>query len=105
MSCGVGGRPGLDLALLCLWHRLAATAPIRPLPWKLSSAATVALNNTKNLFQLLRETLFILFIAKLLLCMEGGMNSLGPLIGQFLKILLIIVCHTSLIFFCSPFYL
>ena len=31
MSCGVGGRLGLDLALLWLWCRLAATAPIRPL--------------------------------------------------------------------------
>ena len=28
VSCGVGGRHGLDSALLSLWHRLAATAPI-----------------------------------------------------------------------------
>jgi len=29
MSCGVGHRHGLDLALLWLWHRLAvATTPI-----------------------------------------------------------------------------
>ena len=34
MSCGVGRRHGLDLALLWLWHRLAAMAPIRPLAWE-----------------------------------------------------------------------
>ena len=28
MSCGVGGRCGLDLAFLWLWCRLAAVAPI-----------------------------------------------------------------------------
>ena len=31
MSCGVGGRRSLDLALLWLWRRPTATAPIRPL--------------------------------------------------------------------------
>ena len=31
MSCGVGRRHGSDHVLLCLWHRLAATAPIGPL--------------------------------------------------------------------------
>ena len=31
MSCGVGRRRGSDPALLWLWRRLAATAPIRPL--------------------------------------------------------------------------
>ena len=35
MSCGVGRRHGSDLALLWLWLRLAATALIRPLAWKL----------------------------------------------------------------------
>ena len=34
MSCGGGHRLGLDLALLWLWYRLAATAPIRPLAWE-----------------------------------------------------------------------
>ena len=34
MSCGVGRRGGLDPALLWLWHRLAATAPSRPLVWE-----------------------------------------------------------------------
>ena len=31
MSCGVGGGRGLNLVLLWLWCRLAATAPIPPL--------------------------------------------------------------------------
>ena len=34
LNCGIGHRCGLDLALLWLWHRLAATALIRPLPWE-----------------------------------------------------------------------
>ena len=33
-SCGVGCRRGSDPALLWLWHRPAATAPIRPLAWE-----------------------------------------------------------------------
>ena len=31
MNCGGRHRRGLDLALLRLWHRSAATVPIRPL--------------------------------------------------------------------------
>ena len=34
MSCGVGHRCGLALALLWLWCRLATAAPIRPLAWE-----------------------------------------------------------------------
>ena len=34
MSCGVGRRRGSDPALLWLWHRQVATAPIRPLAWE-----------------------------------------------------------------------
>ena len=34
MICGVGRRGGSDPALLWLWRRLAATAPIRPLAWE-----------------------------------------------------------------------
>ena len=35
MSCGVGQRHGSELALLWLWCRLPAVAPIRPLAWEL----------------------------------------------------------------------
>ena len=34
MSCGVGCRCSLDTALLWLWHRPLATAPIPPLAWE-----------------------------------------------------------------------
>ena len=50
MSCGVGHRPSMDLALLRLWHRPAATAVIEPLAWELPHASGAALekqNKTK----------------------------------------------------------
>ena len=47
MSCGVGHRCGSDLVLLWLWHRLAATALIRPLAWE-SLAWGVALKSKKK---------------------------------------------------------
>ena len=43
MSCGVGCRCGSDPALLWLWHRPAAMAPIRPLAWEPPYAVGVAL--------------------------------------------------------------
>ena len=43
MSCGVGHRCGLDPALLWLWCRLAAAAPIGPLAWEFSCAVGSAL--------------------------------------------------------------
>ena len=48
MSCGVGRRRHSNLVLLWLWHRLAATALIRPLAWELPYAAGVALEGQKN---------------------------------------------------------
>ena len=55
MSCSVGHRQGLDLALLWpwLWHRPAAAAPIRPLAWELPYASGVALRRKKNFFLIL----------------------------------------------------
>ena len=43
MSCGIGCRHGWDPALLWLWSRLAATAPIRSLAWELPYAVGVGL--------------------------------------------------------------
>ena len=43
MSCGVGRRQGLNLVLLWLWCRPAATALIRSLAWELPYAGGVAL--------------------------------------------------------------
>ena len=52
MSCGSGGRRGLDLALLWLWLwlwcRLAAIAPIGPLAQELPYAASAALKKQKK---------------------------------------------------------
>ena len=49
----VGSIPALaqwvkDLALLWLWCRLAAVAPVRPLAWKLLYAAGAALRKKKG---------------------------------------------------------
>ena len=43
MSYGVGHRHGLDLALLWLWYRPAAIAPIQPLGWETPYASSTAL--------------------------------------------------------------
>ena len=51
MSCGIGGRGGLDPALLRLWRRPVATALIGPLAWEPPYAPGAALkkqNKTKN---------------------------------------------------------
>ena len=48
MSCGVGCRHGLDLALLWLWHRLEATALIRALAWEPPCAAGTTLKRKKD---------------------------------------------------------
>ena len=37
-----------DPVLLCLWHRPAATAPIRPLAWEPPYAMAAALKNQKT---------------------------------------------------------
>ena len=48
VSCGVGCRRGSDLVLLWLWHRLVATAPIRPLAWEPPCAAGAAQQMAKD---------------------------------------------------------
>ena len=51
MSCDVGRRHGLDPALLWLWYRLVATAPIRPLAWEPPYAVGAALKRKeKNIY-------------------------------------------------------
>ena len=48
MSCGVGCKRGSDLALLWLWRRLAATAPIQLLAWEPPYAVGAALEKAKR---------------------------------------------------------
>ena len=48
LSCRVGCRCGWDPALLWLWCRLAATAPIWPLAWEPPYAMGLALKRKKK---------------------------------------------------------
>ena len=48
VSCGVGCRRSSDLALLWLWCRPAASAPIQPLAWESPDAMGVVLKRQKK---------------------------------------------------------
>ena len=48
MSCGVGHRFSLDPALLWLWCRLEAVAPIQTLAWELPNGLGVALKKKER---------------------------------------------------------
>ena len=48
MNCGVGHRCSSDPALLWLWSRLGATAPIGPLAWEPPCAMGAALKRPKK---------------------------------------------------------
>ena len=48
MSCGAGGKHGLDVVLLWLWCRLTAVAPLRPLAWELPYAQGWAIKRKKQ---------------------------------------------------------
>ena len=78
MSYGVGRRCGLDPALLWLWCRPAATAPIQPLAWEAPYTLSAALKRkekkkicSRNMFVCLFIYLFIYdFLGLYLLHME-----------------------------------
>ena len=48
VSCGVGRRRGSHPALLWLWYRPVAAAPIRSLAWEPPYAASAALKSNNN---------------------------------------------------------
>ena len=48
MSCGAGHRLISDMAVLWLWHRPAAIAPIQPLTWQLLYAVGTALKKKEK---------------------------------------------------------
>ena len=48
MSCGVGQRGVSNPALLWLWHRLTAVAPIQPLAWELAYVTGATLKRKKR---------------------------------------------------------
>ena len=58
MSCGIGCRCGADPAMLWLWHRPAATAPIRPLAWEPPYAAGEDLGKKKSFWELVEFEIF-----------------------------------------------
>ena len=69
MSCSIGRRRGSDPALLWLWCRLAAIAPIRPLAWEPPYAAGAAQekiekkkNRMNSLDQEWEDYLLLLFL-------------------------------------------
>ena len=78
MSCDVGHRRGSDLALLWLWYRLGAKAPIQPLGWEPLHATGVALKrHTQKI---------IIFIILLKLKNCNSLSKLMPYsISVFLK--------------------
>ena len=51
VSCGVDRRRGLDLALLWLWRRPVATAPIRPLAWEPPYVSGSALKKKERMWE------------------------------------------------------
>ena len=55
MSRGVGRRRRSDPALLWLWHRPVATAPIRPLAWEPPYAVGAAQRNSKKKKKKIKE--------------------------------------------------
>ena len=67
VSCGIDRRRSSDPALLWLWRRLAATAPIRPLAWELPYAAGAAQEMAKRqkkkfIFSQMFEVFLFLFL-------------------------------------------
>ena len=68
VSCGVGHRCGLDLALLWLWCRLAAATLIQSLAWELPYASGVALKKKekkiKHLFVVLAVLMSFITLAQ-----------------------------------------
>ena len=62
MNRGVGRRCSLDPALLWLWLRPAAAAPIRHLAWETPYAMGVALEKTK------RQIYIYIFFFSISLC-------------------------------------
>ena len=58
MSCGVGHRSSSDLALLWLWHRPAAVAPVKSLAWEPPYATRAALKKKFKKIKNLKHTIW-----------------------------------------------
>ena len=77
MSCGKYRRCSLDPALLWLWHRLSAVAPIRPLAWESPYAVGTALKRKK------KKRMKVLFLIQY--SEEGTHNSAVENIKEILR--------------------
>ena len=77
MSCGVGHRRGSDHALLWLWLRPAATAPIRPLAWEPPYAEGAGLKRKKIIIIII----IIIIIVIIIIIME----IVVPAMAQWVK--------------------
>ena len=77
MSCGVGRSLGSELALLWLWCKSAATAPIGPLAWEPPYAMGVALKNKQTNKQKTHLLTFSLLSSNII--SRLGHNSLDTL--------------------------
>ena len=73
MSSGVGCRRGSDPALLRLWRRPVATAPIQPLAWEPPYAAGAALEKAKRQKKRKKERKEIRILRKN--CQKGKVQS------------------------------
>ena len=87
MSCGVGSRLSLDLALLWLWCRPAAIALIRPQAWEPTYAMCAALKKKNKKKKILFENLEYCLLA-------SGIN-----IKNFVATLLLDPLHVTYLFF------
>ena len=92
MSCGVGCRRGSDPALLWLWHRPAATAPIRSLAWEPPYAARVALEKAKRqkTNKQTKKNHNNLSVVKLLWCNKANLGRIFD--HSFINWILLLVC-------------
>ena len=96
MTCGVGYRRSLNVALLWLWRRLAATAPTCPPAWEPPCAVGAALKKQKTKTQKKKKNLIygdrveerlfefmgFLHVRKIILVgRETGDNKLKSLLG------------------------
>ena len=89
MICGVGLRCSSDLALLCLWCRPAAAAPVQPLAWELPYAVDVALKRKKKM------KILILFFIQLPLVKDEILLKKKKIILSFGLNLLLCMCFTK----------
>ena len=75
MSCGAGCRHSLDLTLLWLWRRPAATAPVRPLAREPLSAVKdkKTKKKTRKTKAIIGKAVFVFYFA---LAVENKVSSL-----------------------------